>query len=203
MSFRARLTIFFVIDRRGADGGDGRAHVPPDQRQPAGQGGRARRRLWPRRRAASTRAKRPRRVPTPKRSLAPSVRLQRQGAHRSVRDASDAGRAGAGNAERRLERRSSTSAIARAIAPGSAILRIRRASAGTLTVTVSELTASQYARELAAPGVAVVVRSGPNVSRRPAAAERSLVAGERERNGRRQRLPRRRLRHSAGSAARQ
>ena len=44
-----------------------------------------------------------------------------------------------------------------AIAPGSAILR-QGASAGTMTVTVSELTASQYARELSAPGFAVVVR---------------------------------------------
>jgi len=44
-----------------------------------------------------------------------------------------------------------------AIAPGSAILR-QRASGRNMTVTVSELTASQYARELSGPGVAVVVR---------------------------------------------
>jgi hypothetical protein len=44
-----------------------------------------------------------------------------------------------------------------AIAPGSAILR-RDAGGRTMKVTVSELTASQYARELSASGIAVVVR---------------------------------------------
>jgi diguanylate cyclase (GGDEF)-like protein len=46
-----------------------------------------------------------------------------------------------------------------AIAPGSAILR-QGAGGRAMTVTVSELTASQYARELSAPGVAVVVGQG-------------------------------------------
>jgi diguanylate cyclase (GGDEF)-like protein len=49
-----------------------------------------------------------------------------------------------------------------AIAPGSAILKLR-ATGQTMTVTASELTASQYAHELAAPGVAVVVHDGPRV----------------------------------------
>jgi diguanylate cyclase (GGDEF)-like protein len=42
-----------------------------------------------------------------------------------------------------------------ALAPGSATIAGRQ-----MTVTVAELTAAQYARELAAPGAAVVVRSG-------------------------------------------
>ena len=43
-----------------------------------------------------------------------------------------------------------------AVAPGSA-----RVAARQMTVTVSELTAAQYAHELAAPGAVVVVRAGP------------------------------------------
>ncbi|HEY2657175.1 MAG TPA: diguanylate cyclase, partial [Solirubrobacteraceae bacterium] len=46
-----------------------------------------------------------------------------------------------------------------AIAPGSVILR-QGAGGRPMTVTVSELTASQYTRELSAPGVAVVVGQG-------------------------------------------
>ena len=46
-----------------------------------------------------------------------------------------------------------------AVAPGSVIVR-DPAAGSAITVTVSELTASQYARELSAPGVAVVVRDG-------------------------------------------
>jgi diguanylate cyclase (GGDEF)-like protein len=49
-----------------------------------------------------------------------------------------------------------------AIAPGS-VLVDNAAGGGEMTVTVSELTPSQYARELSAPGVAVVVRDGTNV----------------------------------------
>jgi diguanylate cyclase (GGDEF)-like protein len=46
-----------------------------------------------------------------------------------------------------------------AISPGAAV--IRRANAGrVMTLTVSELTAPQYTRELAAPGVEIVVREG-------------------------------------------
>ena len=49
---------------------------------------------------------------------------------------------------------------ATAIAPGAA--RFKDPATGQeLTVTVSELSAGQYARELGAPGVAVVVRKGP------------------------------------------
>ena len=51
-----------------------------------------------------------------------------------------------------------------AIAPGSTVLR-QRGTGRTLTVAVSELTAAQYARELSAPGVGVVVRQGPKVLR--------------------------------------
>ncbi len=51
-----------------------------------------------------------------------------------------------------------------AIAPGSTVLR-QRGTGRTLTVAVSELTAAQYARELSAPGVGVVVREGPKVLR--------------------------------------
>ena len=46
-----------------------------------------------------------------------------------------------------------------AIAPGSVIVR-DPAVGSAMTVTVSELTASQYARELSSPGVAIVVRDG-------------------------------------------
>ena len=49
-----------------------------------------------------------------------------------------------------------------AIAPGSAILR-KPGGGRVMTVTASELTASEYARELVAPGVVVVVRQGPKV----------------------------------------
>jgi len=45
------------------------------------------------------------------------------------------------------------------IAPGSAILR-QGVGGRRMTVMVSELTAAQYARELSAPGVVVVVRQG-------------------------------------------
>ncbi len=49
-----------------------------------------------------------------------------------------------------------------AIAPGSAVL-VQTGTRRTAAVTVSELTASQYVRELAAPGVEVVVRDGPKL----------------------------------------
>ena len=49
-----------------------------------------------------------------------------------------------------------------AIAPGSALL-MDRSSGEVMTVTVSELTASQYARELGAPDAAVVVRDGRQI----------------------------------------
>jgi HAMP domain-containing protein len=49
-----------------------------------------------------------------------------------------------------------------AIAPGAAVLA-RPGEQTAMTVTVSELTAAQYTRELAGPGVAVIVRAGPTV----------------------------------------
>jgi diguanylate cyclase (GGDEF)-like protein len=49
-----------------------------------------------------------------------------------------------------------------AIAPGAAVL-VQRGTGRRLTVTVSEITATQYARELSAPDVALVVRDGPRV----------------------------------------
>ena len=49
-----------------------------------------------------------------------------------------------------------------AIAPGAALLA-RSGARPAMTITVSELTADQYTRELAAPGVATVVREGPTV----------------------------------------
>ena len=49
-----------------------------------------------------------------------------------------------------------------AIAPGSVIVRDPAASR-SMTVTVSEATAAQYARELSSPGVAVVVRDGTRI----------------------------------------
>jgi diguanylate cyclase (GGDEF)-like protein len=49
-----------------------------------------------------------------------------------------------------------------AIAPGAALLKTPTA-AQPMTVTVSELTASQYAHDLAAPGVAVAVHDGPRL----------------------------------------
>jgi diguanylate cyclase (GGDEF)-like protein len=65
-----------------------------------------------------------------------------------------------------------------AIAPGSAILR-SRGGGRAMIVTASELTASEYARELATAGVAVMVRDGPKIlastiavpSRSPAPAD--------------------------------
>src|SRR5438067_579 len=45
-----------------------------------------------------------------------------------------------------------------AIAPGEATLRGK-----ALSVSASELTASQYAREVAAPGTVVLVREGPRL----------------------------------------
>jgi diguanylate cyclase (GGDEF)-like protein len=49
-----------------------------------------------------------------------------------------------------------------AIAPGAVLLKTP-ATGQVMTVTVSELTASQYAHELDAPGVAVVVHDGPRL----------------------------------------
>ncbi|HTX08823.1 MAG TPA: diguanylate cyclase [Solirubrobacteraceae bacterium] len=49
-----------------------------------------------------------------------------------------------------------------AIAPGAALLKTSATGPST-TVTVSELTASQYAHDLAAPGVAVAVKDGPRL----------------------------------------
>jgi diguanylate cyclase (GGDEF)-like protein len=49
-----------------------------------------------------------------------------------------------------------------AVAPGSALL-VRPGSHRTMTVEVSELTASQYVRELSAADSAVVVRSGSDI----------------------------------------
>ena len=49
-----------------------------------------------------------------------------------------------------------------AIAPGAALLKTPTA-AQPMTVTVSELTASQYAHDLAAPGVVVTVHDGPRL----------------------------------------
>ena len=46
-----------------------------------------------------------------------------------------------------------------AVAPGSVVVR-NPAAASAMTVTVSEVTASQYARELSSSGVAIVVRDG-------------------------------------------
>ena len=48
------------------------------------------------------------------------------------------------------------------IAPGVALLA-RPGAAPAMTVTASELTADRYTRELAGPGVAIVVREGPRV----------------------------------------
>src|SRR6185437_4573549 len=49
-----------------------------------------------------------------------------------------------------------------AIAPGSAVL-VQPGSNRRMTVAVSELTASQYVRELSAADAAVVVRKGPKI----------------------------------------
>ena len=46
-----------------------------------------------------------------------------------------------------------------AVAPGSVVVK-NPAAASAMTVTVSEVTASQYARELSSSGVAIVVRDG-------------------------------------------
>ena len=53
-----------------------------------------------------------------------------------------------------------------AIAPGAALLKTPTA-AQPMTVTVSEVTASQYAHDLAAPGVVVAVHAGPRLLARP------------------------------------
>lgn len=50
----------------------------------------------------------------------------------------------------------------RSIAPGAAVL-VQAGTKQRMTVTVSELTASQYARELSPPGAAVVVSQGRHV----------------------------------------
>jgi diguanylate cyclase (GGDEF)-like protein len=60
----------------------------------------------------------------------------------------------------------------RAIAPGSARL-LRPGSAGAMTVAVSELTASQYVRELSAADAAVVVRKGSSILAATLAASRT------------------------------
>jgi len=60
-----------------------------------------------------------------------------------------------------------------AVAPGSATVRGRH-----LTVTASELTAAQYARELAAPGVIVVVREGGRILAGRAAVTRQPLPTE-------------------------
>jgi diguanylate cyclase (GGDEF)-like protein len=49
-----------------------------------------------------------------------------------------------------------------AIAPGAAVFK-DPATGRVMTVAVSELTATQYARQLTSPGVAVVVREGPQI----------------------------------------
>jgi diguanylate cyclase (GGDEF)-like protein len=59
-----------------------------------------------------------------------------------------------------------------AIAPGSVIAR-DPATGRSMTVTVSEVTASQYARELSSPGIAVVVRDGPRILASTVALPRS------------------------------
>jgi diguanylate cyclase (GGDEF)-like protein len=60
-----------------------------------------------------------------------------------------------------------------AVAPGSATVRGRH-----LTVTASELTAAQYAHELAAPGVIVVVREGGRILAGRAAVTRQALPTE-------------------------
>jgi diguanylate cyclase (GGDEF)-like protein len=61
-----------------------------------------------------------------------------------------------------------------AIAPGSARL-VRPGSAGTMTVAVSELTASQYVRELSTRDAAVVVRNGSGILGATFAAARTAT----------------------------
>ena len=78
-----------------------------------------------------------------------------------------------------------------AIAPGSVIARDPVAGR-SITVMVSELTASQYTRELSSPGVAVLVRrraQGPRLDAR--AATLPLAIGGREPDASRQGVPRR------------
>ncbi|HEY4828502.1 MAG TPA: diguanylate cyclase [Solirubrobacteraceae bacterium] len=66
---------------------------------------------------------------------------------------------------------------ATAVAPGSALLETP-ATGRVLTVTVSELTASQYAHELTGPGAGVVIHQGGRVlaSSLPGSPSRSLPA---------------------------
>jgi len=81
----------------------------------------------------------------------------------SVRFASLARQAGLARATLTSESRTIVDAgDRRAIAPGYAILR-DPSGAAVMTATVSELTASEYAHELAAPGIAVVVRQGAEI----------------------------------------
>jgi diguanylate cyclase (GGDEF)-like protein len=61
-----------------------------------------------------------------------------------------------------------------AIAPGSALL-VRAGSNQTMSVEVSELTASQYVRELSAADAAVVVRNGARILGATFAAARSAT----------------------------
>ncbi len=63
-----------------------------------------------------------------------------------------------------------------AIAPGSVIVR-GPAADSAMTVTVSELTATQYTRELSSPGVAVVVRDGAGTLASTIALPRSSSLG--------------------------
>jgi diguanylate cyclase (GGDEF)-like protein len=63
-----------------------------------------------------------------------------------------------------------------AIAPGSVIVR-GPAAGSALMVTVSELTASQYTRELSSPGVGVVVRDGTRTLASTVALPRSSSLG--------------------------
>ncbi len=88
-----------------------------------------------------------------------------------------------------------------AIAPGMAILR-DPAAGRVMTVTVSELTAAQYARDLAAPGVAVLVRRGPKILGSSIAVPNaaSLPAGG-KRHGPRHRVSHRRTDVSPASEA--
>jgi diguanylate cyclase (GGDEF)-like protein len=66
---------------------------------------------------------------------------------------------------------------ARAVAPGVAVVT-GRAGTPTRTITVSELTAGAYARDLTGPGIRVIVRSGGTLlaSTLPVAASRAVSA---------------------------
>jgi hypothetical protein len=78
------------------------------------------------------------------------------------------------------------------VAPGTAILT-DRADRRRITVEVSELTAAQYATDLAPPGAAVVVRQGSRtLASDCSGCERGNAAGEREHHAPRGRIPRRR-----------